>query len=562
MRKDVTSPTLSELPVAGHACHAERSRLVNTCPTLTPSGDLRFDKSPMAHKRMISRADLEATLSRSGPMAANPPPRPPNHEFYEQQMRERQQAELARRRSQRPTDRNLPEGIDKLVVGEPSENYKDLRELERQLDAVMMRKRLDIQDTYQTSQQRQGTLRLWISNTVENQPWQQNGIMDQDAFDFQSNVEATFKVKIEGRLLEDEPDTSSTEANSKTGENADVANEDGEPPAKRPRLSSSKKLSGYFKLITIDFDRSSALQPDNYNRIVWDKGNLSSSTDPRATDFECLEFTRKGDENINITINLTRDEANPKMKLATPLSELLGVEFADRKTVLLGLWEYIKFNKLLSEGSDGRHVQCDQRLKEVCASLNDFPLFTNRVQALGCGDHLYFPDLAQKIMAVMFDAPPISLSYTIRVDKEFQSGDKPPPATIYDIPVPVNTSSKDSISVLFQHDRSQGQTLQKIADTDDHLAFVIQRMNQAKAKHGFFTSMSKDPATFIKRWVSSQKRDLDVIMGAGAWGEEDWQGAEWRQGGTGGPWGSEEAWEGVGSFLMKQDAGKQRAAAT
>lgn len=161
----------------------------------------------------------------------------------------------------------------------------------------------------------------------------------------------------------------------------------------------------------------------------------------------------------------------------------------------------------------------------------------------------------------MHDAPPIQITYTIRVDRDFHSGDKPHPATIYDIPVPIEKASKEQVSALL-NPRTHAQALQNIADVDDRLAFVIQRMNQAKAKHGFFTSMSKDPTNFIKRWISSQKRDLDVIMGAGAWGEEDWQGAEWRHGGADGPWGTEEAWEGVGSFLTKQDATRQRAAAS
>ena len=161
----------------------------------------------------------------------------------------------------------------------------------------------------------------------------------------------------------------------------------------------------------------------------------------------------------------------------------------------------------------------------------------------------------------MYDAPPVQLNYTIRVDKDFHSGDRPSPKTIYDIPVPIENSFKDQIS-SFLHPQTQTRVLSDIVHADDELAIVIQRINHAKAKHGFFTSLSKDPANFIKRWVSSQKRDLDVIMGAGAWGEEDWQGAEWRHGGADGPWGSHEAWEGVGSYLMKQDTTKQRGAAT
>ena len=326
----------------------------------------------MAHKRMISRADLEATFSRSGPMPPNPQPRPPNHEFFEQQMRERHQMEMTKRRSARPTDRNLPEGIDKLAVGDAPENYNKLRELERQLDMVIMRKRLDMQDSYQTLQPRQGTLRLWISNTVENQPWQQAGSIDHESFDFSSNVEAMFRVKIEGRLLEHAHDIAPKPSTDKQS-SGDSLRGESEPAAKKPRLSSSpstKRLSSFFKSIAIDFDRPSELQPDRYNRINWDKSSLSGTADTRASDFDCLEFARKGDENINITISLTREEANPKMKLAPPLAELLGMELSDRKTVLMSLWEYIKYNKLFSEGGDGRTVQCDQPMKDVRENMH------------------------------------------------------------------------------------------------------------------------------------------------------------------------------------------------
>ena len=520
----------------------------------------------MSHRRVISRADLEATFSRSGPMPPNPPPRATNHEFYEQQMRERQNMEMAKRRSQRPTDRDLPEGLDNLIPLDDAKNYQDLRDIERQLDAVMMRKRLDIQDTFQTSQPRQGTLRLWISNTVENQPWQQqNNVMDPEAFDFSSNVEPVFRVKIEGKIIEDEEDvraksSSATLTDPKSG--MDDSGEDGEPAPKKPRLSpssSNKKLSNCFKIIEIEFDRAASLQPDNYTSIVWDKSKLSATADQRATDFDCLEFTRKGDENIHVTINLTREEPNPTFQLEPPLAEILGTERADKKTVLMGLWEYIKYNKLLMEGGDGRMIQCDQRLKEV----GGFPvcIFEKQLTLLQAlrleSNNLHFSDLANKASAVMYDAPPIQVEYTIRVDKDFHSGDKPAPATIYDIPIPIETSTKDQIAVL-PNLRPQTQTLQQIADLDDKLVVLIQKINQAKAKHGFFTSMSKDPANFIKRWISSQKRDLDVIMGSGAWGEEDWQGAEWRKGGLGGPWGTDEAWEGVGSFLTKQDNSNAR----
>ncbi len=150
----------------------------------------------------------------------------------------------------------------------------------------------------------------------------------------------------------------------------------------------------------------------------------------------------------------------------------------------------------------------------------------------------------------MSDLPPISLPYTIRVDKGFHSSGTPAP-TVYDITVPLEDSLHAEMLAVTQSPTHM-PTLQSISQIDERLALLVQAMNHSKAKHGFFTSMSKDPANFVKRWISSQKRDLAVVMGSGAWSDEDWQETEWRKGGQTGPWGSSEAWESVGSWLSKQ----------
>jgi SWI/SNF-related matrix-associated actin-dependent regulator of chromatin subfamily D len=63
-----------------------------------------------------------------------------------QQHAQHQAGELAKRRSRKPTDRNLPDGVEECIIGDGVERYKALRDIERRLDATMMRKRLDIQD--------------------------------------------------------------------------------------------------------------------------------------------------------------------------------------------------------------------------------------------------------------------------------------------------------------------------------------------------------------------------------------------------------------------------------
>lgn len=167
---------------------------------------------------------------------------------------------------------------------------------------------------------------------------------------------------------------------------------------------------------------------------------------------------------------------------------------------------------------------------------------------------LYFPQLPQILRNYLFDLPPVSLRYTIRVDKDFHSTDKPQP-TIYDVRVPLEDPAEAQLKALSASTKHR-DALQQMSRLDDALATTMLHLAQEKAKHSFFTSMSKDPANFVKRWISSQKRDLDVILGAGAWGDEDWQDAAWRTGGVDGPWGSREAAEGVGNYLSRLDRAK------
>ncbi len=56
-------------------------------------------------------------------------------------------AEMAKRakiRAKRPTDRNMPDGVEDIVIGDGVQTYRDLTDFERRLDATMMKKRLDI----------------------------------------------------------------------------------------------------------------------------------------------------------------------------------------------------------------------------------------------------------------------------------------------------------------------------------------------------------------------------------------------------------------------------------
>ena len=147
--------------------------------------------------------------------------------------------------------------------------------------------------------------------------------------------------------------------------------------------------------------------------------------------------------------------------------------------------------------------------------------------------------------------PPVKLPYTIRVDPDYVNSPAP---TIYDIRVSVEDPLRAKMVALTSNP-SYAQTLRRISALDDDLAVIIQAIAHSTAKRNFYKAMSKDPVNFIKRWMSSQKRDLEVILGeATRGGGEDASGAEFRRGGDKGVWESDVVKDAVRYMLARPAA--------
>jgi SWI/SNF-related matrix-associated actin-dependent regulator of chromatin subfamily D len=334
------------------------------------------------HKRKISFADLERTFRASGPMVP-----PPSHHPHAQQAQvpmnaaqlqaqrneELRRADVARRISRKPTDRDIPDELAGVIVGDGVERYAKLRDVERRLDSVMMRKRLDIADNLQRRYtRREGVMRIWISNTAEGQAWQvmeEGGMGEDGGFEFGGDSNATFRVKIEGRLLDDPDEEKDKEDEGKEEEKGEEKGKSAMPSQQRTRFSH------FFRAITVDFARNPSLQPDGYSAIEWRKpqpGPNNPNYDPNSAEvnFDTLEFERKSDDNINVTINLTRDEKNERFRLSPALAEIIDTEEEDRAGAVQGIWEYCRAMNL-QEDEDKRSVVCDEPLRKASFSSYD-----------------------------------------------------------------------------------------------------------------------------------------------------------------------------------------------
>ena len=490
---------------------------------------------------MIRKTDLERMFRKPGPIVQHQQP-PAQQQYSHANIQAQQRAEQERREKQRriamaPTDKNIPDGVEDICIGDGVARYRELREIERTLDATMMRKRLETTDSVHHSRTRRyGTMRIWISNTVENQPWQSGG-MDPDAFDFESDTNATYRVKIQGRLLDEDGDEGLEDEEEEEEKDPDAMEEDGAESKKTAPAQKPKLFSQYFSSIAIDFDRAKSLQPDNFTQIEWKR---PEAPNPKESNFSELEFERKGDENINITINLQRAHFPEKFRLSKGMAELLDTDEEDRAGVMMGIWEYAR-SQHLQQDDDERKFACDAKLK-----------------ALFNADVFYFPNLPQLIKPHLTTLPPLQLSYTIRVDKDYiqpspESGEQPSKPTIYDVQVALDDPLQPLLNEFIRPKHSV-QTLQEIHKLDEQIVLLMGAIGQSKAKHAFFTSMSKDPVAFVKRWLSSQKRDMEVLLGeASRGGGEDASGEEWRRGGADGVWGSEVAKESVALWLARQN---------
>ncbi|EFQ98238.1 hypothetical protein MGYG_01273 [Nannizzia gypsea CBS 118893] len=407
-----------------------------------------------------------ATPRRHGPVPGMPMPQHAPQAMPNQQILSQRHAsnpvEAAVRRSRKPTDKNLPDNVEDIVIGDVAQHYKRLREVEKRLDASMIRKRLDIYDSVNKNTKRYRTMRIWISNTVESQPWQQQQ-QQQDSSNSDGAMgtklgAGRYRVKIEGRLLDDEAD---------------------------PTVSDESDEEG--------------------------------------------ETENRGEVNLNVTINLIRDETPERFQLSRELAAILDVDKDTRAGIVAGIWEYVKAMGL-QENEEKRTIQCDDRLRAI----------------FGC-EKMYFPAIPESTATHTATLEPIRLPYTIRVDPEFQKDPKP---TVYDIRVAIDDPLRAKL-ISLTNSPDFPAMLRHVSSLDDQVALAVQALHHSKAKHSFYTAMSKDPANFMKRWINSQKRDLETVLGETPRPGQGERGMEFRRGGEGSAWDTPVARESVRYMLAK-----------
>ncbi|KAF3935899.1 hypothetical protein ABW20_dc0103821 [Dactylellina cionopaga] len=406
--------------------------------------------------------------------------------------------EQAKRRARKPTDKTISPAIEDIAPLTAS--YNEIRALERRLDAAVMRKRLDVQDAIAKPSKNHRVLRLFISNTAFNQPWQATSSLDETSFDFSTDLIPSFRMKIEGRLLDKEetstPPTPENVPEKTETEGSKAAAEAGtDKDAKKEDSKLPKKLSQFFKTIRVELSRSNMDPSYGENSIVeWQRPAPPAAAKPGAAaptppaEFDGFEFERKLEMNALCTIQLTRDEQPERFQLSPELQAALDTAEDTRAGVLLGLWEYALLNNL-QDRDERRNINCDDKLKKA------FKM-----------DKIQIPQIPDLIAPHMKPLEPITLKYMIKVDVASTT------PVVYDV---ILTEDEPLRLRMIKVINSQmtSPLHRNLTMEDDNIAVLVQAINHSKAKRDFWTSLGMDPASFIQQWVSSQKRDLEVILG-------------------------------------------------
>ncbi|KAF8930833.1 SWI SNF, matrix associated, actin dependent regulator of chromatin, sub d, member 1 [Haplosporangium gracile] len=364
---------------------------------------------------------------------------------------------VAKAKRKRPNDNQISSKIEAIVS--ESKLYTELLEFEKKLDATIMRKRLDLQETLNKPVKTKRTLRIFISNLSHDQETPES---DEDEPRLDSGPTPSWTLKIEGRLVD--------EANASAYKNKQT----------------SRKFSSFFRSVMIELERDSNLYP-NGNFVEWHKS-------ANQADVDGFEIKRHGDENVKVKVILHVDNSPERFKLSPELADVLAIDVETRPGIMMALWQYIKFHQL-QDPEDKRNINCDQKL----ATLFGQPKIS-------------FPALPELIGRFLSPPDPIVLEYTVRVDKPYHLS-----SHCYDLDVELDDPTfKSKISNLLSSTslNATNNTLPKqIHAQDEQIMQYIQSMQNSKTKRDFLLRFANDPADFLDRWVASQSRDLEVILG-------------------------------------------------
>ncbi|VDB86612.1 unnamed protein product [Peniophora sp. CBMAI 1063] len=360
-------------------------------------------------------------------------------------------------------DRSVPGTVlSDPAFGVDSKMYTDLQEMERKLDWNMMRKKAEIQDAMGRVASTSRTLRIFVSHTVSEQVWQASS-SDEPNFETGKGVPA-WQVKIEGRLLE--------------------------PTSARQKDKAPRPFSTLVRDVIVEFERDPALYPDS-NIVEWHRGANQPSLDG-------FTIRRMGDRPTNMRIMLYLDHHPELFKVNQELAALIGIKEGTQNEIIQAVWNYVKLQNLIDK-TDRRRIMLDAPLKHILSATLKHP----------APEVITFTTLPEFVTRTVSRVDPIKLQYML--DPTIPPPDKP---QAWDIQLKVEDQALKAKMAGVTVNASP-QTTAELSKLDEEIAIQVQSMHASVLKRDFLSAFAEDPAAFVQRWVASQARDLETVMGSG-----------------------------------------------
>ncbi|KAM0791958.1 hypothetical protein ACM66B_004209 [Microbotryomycetes sp. NB124-2] len=377
----------------------------------------------------------------------------------------------------RPTDRSLPSFTSRdqptvtsgvtherlkqstAALESLSSSYKQLQQIERKLDWQVSRRKAEIGERMAgarvTGAQR--TLRVHVTATLKNQPWQRSADASKLApnFDTGDNV-PRIEIQLTGEII-------------------------GATPLE-PKLP----LTHYVSRAVIETDRD----PNLYDRagpFEWQR------PPPGPTVPSGLSVSLPSSIDTKLRVSLFLDHRPERFALVPAFATLLDLREADRPTVLQALWAYIKLHNLQDE--DKRHIRTNASLK---------PLFDGQ-------ERVMFHHLPDYVNRFMMPSHPVVIEHVIASNEA--AGARQHAA--YDFCIYVPDPARLEIEQAYAQMNSSNDKIKDVIALDERIAAEAATARMSHLKRTFLSSFASSPGDFLQQFVASQADDLGLVLGGG-----------------------------------------------
>lgn len=417
-----------------------------------------------------------------------------------------------------PTDTTIPPSLYDKISN--LESYKKLIEAEQRIDLLNTRKALDLQAinmklAQESSFKRdKGTLRVFIYNTCESQPWQKQLAKERGQDISNLSSDPSFTLRVEGRFINEDENRGLDEV--------------------APNLKFSSFLSG-ISIDLIQNENYPEMKNSNLNMVEW-RSELNGqpidskfATGNRQSEFDGLDVKRNGMFNIKAKVAILLKEHSSRLKLSDALAHFAGKEVATQQEVIYLIWQYAIYKNLfknntskvpvisgsetaLMNGTDDgtqNSNQEDLTLVECDLILSDLLKVSS----------FKFSDLFKLIQPHFAPRSPIILEYEINTRKSTTLGD-----LVIDIPVELPYSSSKTQKEIMESTKATYERQAKadavIQQLNNKIALGIVALQNLNSRELFYRELSQDPVEFVRKWLESQLEAFKALKSDEGYEEE------------------------------------------